>query len=50
MSESGQSKRVAYSIARHLQSQVTSGVLDEDGKEGVESKCHGQNPSYEFSL
>jgi len=30
------SKKVAYNIARHLQSQVSSGILSEDDKEGID--------------
>lgn len=41
MSQSAQNQRIAYSIVRHLQSQMSSGVLDEDGKEGVESEWVG---------
>ena len=36
MAQSELNKKIAYSIAKHLQSQVSSGTLDEDGKEGVE--------------
>ena len=36
MSQGVRDKRIAFSIARHLQSQASSGVLDEDGKEEVE--------------
>ena len=38
MSVNDGDKRIAYSIVRHLQSQAASGVLDQEGKEGVESK------------
>ena len=38
-SSSDASKRVAYNIARYLSSQVSSGVLNEEEKEGIESKC-----------
>ena len=38
-SSSDASKRVAYNIARYLSSQVSSGVLSEEEKEGIESKC-----------
>ena len=38
MSLGDRDKRIAYSIVRHLQSQISSGSLSQDGKEGVESK------------
>lgn len=39
MSRGEQDKRIAYGILRYLQSQMTSGVLDEEGKEGIEGVC-----------
>lgn len=50
MSHSEQNKKVAYNIARHLQSQVTAGVLDEDGKEGVESEGHSHGKLCSFVM
>lgn len=38
MSLDEKDKRMAYNIVRHLQSQASTGVLDQDGKGGVESK------------
>lgn len=38
MASSDINKKVAYGIARHLQSQVAAGVLNEEEKEGVDSK------------
>ena len=35
MAVSDQDKRIAYSIMRHLQSQIDSKVLPEDAAEGV---------------
>jgi hypothetical protein len=38
MSLTDRDKRIAFSIVRHLQSQAAAEVLDQDGKEGIESK------------